>query len=169
MKTFVSVAVDFISTTAVIPASDPNITSRAEELITAKQILGEVKQNPLTIDKPEAMYYATKDFMRALRARNIDRILPAPQPPPPPPDLPPEEENAMFIKDQTPKALPQQNHMRHIEFHEGFMESNWGEQLTPNGKNMMDVHQRDHKAFLYVQEEQQRQRMEAEMEGGIGG
>jgi hypothetical protein len=160
MKTFVSVAADFSSTQAVIPASDPNITSRAEELITAQQILGEVKANPLMMNNPEAIYYATKDYLRALRARNIDRMLKPPQPPPPPPDLPPEQENALFIKDQAPKVLPKQNHARHIEFHDGFLESAWGQELTPNGKNMLDAHQREHKAFLYMQEEQQRQAME---------
>jgi hypothetical protein len=163
-KTFQSMALDFASTRAVIPASDPNITSRAEELITSQQTLGEVKQNPLTAQNPESMYHATKAFFRALRVRDIDRILPAPKPPPPPPDLPPEQENAEFIKDKPTQALPQQNHVRHLQFHEGFIESVWGEELTPNAKNMMDSHMRDHKAFLYMQEESQRQAQEQ----GIG-
>jgi hypothetical protein len=148
---------DFSSNIEIIPVSDPNITSRAEKLIKSQQVLGEAKQNPLMAQNPESLYWATREYLEALEATNIDAMLKKPEPPPPPPDIPPEEENAMFIKDQMPKVLPNQNHMRHLAFHEGFIESQWAVELTPNGKNNFDSHLRDHKSFLYLQEEKQRQ------------
>jgi hypothetical protein len=168
MKTFKSGFIDFSSPIAVIPASDPNITSRAEELITAQQVLNEVKQNPLTAQNPQSLYFATKDYFRALRTRDMDRILKMPEPPPPPPDLPPEQENAMLLKDTITPALQNQDHPYHIDTHEGFRNSQWYEQLTPHGKQLHEAHEREHMAFLYLQEEQQRKQLAAQAQQFMG-
>jgi hypothetical protein len=150
---------DFADTMKLIPVSDPNITSRAEVLITAQETLASVMKNPLSANNPQALYVATKNYYKALKAEDIDIICPEPQAPPPPPDLPPEEENAMMLREQGAQALPQQNHEGHLQSHQAFLESAWGEKLTPHGKKAMEAHEQEHMALWYMMTEQQKAQM----------
>jgi len=170
-KTFQSGKADFSSNVMIIPVSDPNITSRAEKLIKSQQVLGEVKSNPLTAQNPTSIYFATKDYLESLEAPNIDAMLQKPEPPPPPPDYPPEQENAMLIKDTITPALQHQDHRSHVTTHDGFKASNWSEQLTPHGKKLLEAHTMEHMSFLYLQDEQQRKQLAAQAAqmGGMGG
>ena len=170
-KSFESGKVDFSSNVMVIPVSDPNITSRAEKLIKAQQVLQESKANPLMANNPESIYFATKDYLEALEAPNIDGLLKKPPPPQPPPDYPPEQENSMMLKDTSTPALQQQNHPEHITVHDGFKESNWHDQLTPHGKKLLEAHTREHMGFLYIQEAQHHKQQAgmAAQNGGMSG
>jgi len=156
---------DFASNVMVIPVSDPNITSRAEKLIKSQQVLQEAKTNPLMMQNPESMYYATKEYLEALEAPNIESILKKPGPPPPPPDLQPEQENSMLIKDTITPALPHQNHHEHVTVHDGFKASNYHDQLTPHGKKLLEAHTREHLGFIYLNEAAQHKAMAQAMKG----
>jgi len=153
METYQTGRSDFSSPIDVIPVSDPNITSQAERLLKAQQILNEVKSNPLTGQNPQSLYFATKEYLEAFQCGYVDQILPPPKPQEPP-DLTPEEENAEFIREVGAHALPQQDHVFHIKSHNAFLISNWGESLKPHGKNLVDAHLKDHLAFAYLQQEQ---------------
>lgn len=152
-KTLKSGKADFANMVDVIPVSDPNITSRAEQLIKAQQVLTEAKSNPLMAQNPMSLYFATKAYLEAFDARNIDQILPMPEPQEPP-DLTPEEEHAEFLRDVSVKPLPQQDHVHHITNHKAFQASVWFNQLTPQGKKVFEAHMRDTLAFLYLAQEQ---------------
>ncbi len=155
-RTMNSGRMDFASNIEVIPVSDPNITSRAEKLIKAQQVLLEAKQNPLIMNNPPSLYLATRNYMVALEAPDIDGLVPEPQPPPPPPDLPPEEENGLFLKEQSAEPLPNQNHAGHYQSHIAFQESMWAEKLTPHGKKLMEAHLMATLSLMYLQEERLR-------------
>lgn len=157
MQTYQTGRADYSSNIDVIPVSDPNITSRAEQLIKSQQVLAEVKQNPLTMQNPEAIYYATREYLKTLGVTTeLDAVLPKPEPPPEPPDLTPQEENAAALKEQYSQPLEIQDHLAHLFNHETFMQSEWGTRLTPQGKNVMDQHVKEHLAFAYLAEEQQK-------------
>jgi hypothetical protein len=169
MKTFQSGRLDFASNIGIIPVSDPNITSRAEKIIQAQQVLVEAKQNPL-MQNPVSLYFATRAYLEALRTPNLDVILQKPQPPEPK-DLPADQENSMFLREQSAEPLIQQDHMAHWNAHDIFMNSQWGEELTPQGKKVMEVHIRTHKAMMYAVEQQAKKHMArqaAALEGMLG-
>jgi hypothetical protein len=166
---FVSGKDDFTNDIEVIPVSDPNISSRAEKLIKSQQVLNTVMSNPLSQNEPSAIYEATKSFYEAMEVTNIDEILPKPpDEPPPPPDLPPQEENAMALKEIGTPALPQQDHIDHIQEHRVFLESSWQQELTPQGRNVLEAHIREHLSFAYLMEQQAQMQIEQELaQGGM--
>lgn len=164
MKTYDIGKLDFINYIDVKPASDPNITSRAEKLIKAKSTYEMAVNNPLIATDMEAMYEITKDWLVANEVQNIDLKLKKPQPQEPP-DLTPQEEHAEFIKEKGVEPLPIQDHIKHANEHNTFSTSTWFEQLTPQGKNLFEDHMKKTMALVYLQEQQIL--MEAE-NGGIG-
>lgn len=141
---------DFLSTMKVIPASDPNVTNQAERFIKAQQAYQTGMQNPMIANNPEAMYVLLVELYSAYGSSDIDIIVKKPLPPPPPPDLSAQEENAEFLKEKMSQVLPQQNHEEHLNVHDNFQNSAWGEQLTPYGKDALEAHIRDTKAALYL-------------------
>lgn len=150
-RTMESGKADFVSLVEVIPASDPNITSKAERLIKSQQILQNVRTSPLTKDDPMAQYYAEREYYESLGATNIDSFLKEPKPEAPK-DTPPIEENAMFLKEQTSQVLPQQNHRDHYVTHEAMLLSPvWSGYITPLGKKITEAHMREHIALAYAQ------------------
>jgi len=171
-KTLQSGKADFISLIEVIPASDPNITSKAERLLKAQQMLQSIRQSPLTGQDKDAIYYAEKEYYEALGATNIDAFLKKPEPEQPK-DIPPIEENAMFMKEQSVPALPQQNHFEHYKLHEAFLNSPmWSGYITPLGKKSCEMNMREHLAFAYAQEAQLKQKMAQRQmmtQGGMSG
>jgi hypothetical protein len=173
MKDFVSGRDDFSNDIEVIPVSDPNISSRAEKLIKSQQVLQSVTTCPLSAQDPQAIYEAYKAHYEAMEVVNIDKILPKPpDEPPPPPDLPPQEENSMALKEVGTPALPQQDHVDHIQEHRVFLMSSWAEELTPQGKNVLEAHIKEHLAFAYMVEQAANQiqmQQEGGMNVGVGG
>lgn len=171
MQYFVSGKDDFANEIEVIPVSDPNITSRAEKLIKSQQVMADVMSAPISTQGEKQIYLAKRDYYEALEVQNIDELLPPPpDEPPPPPDLPPQEENALALKETGTPALPQQDHIDHIQEHEAFLESSWAERLTPQGKNVLDAHIKEHLAFAYLAEQQaQMELAQMEEQYGMGG
>lgn len=167
MDTYQSGRADFADTINVIPVSDPNITSRAEKLTKAQQVYQFVMTNPLTSGDNEIIMEATMGVYEAMEVQNAVKLLPKKEDTQPP-DLPPQEENAGFIKEVGAVALPQQNQQAHMDAHGAFMASMFGQQLTPHGKKLIEAHHRDHLAFMYLQFEQENQQMlAAQMMGGM--
>ncbi len=153
---------DYANSVDVIPVSDPIITSRAEKLAKAKEMYAVAVENPLIANNPEGLYEATVQLLEALETRNKDVILQKPPEPQPPPDLTPEEENAGFLKEVGAYVLPQQDHGDHLEKHAVFKESEWGKQLTPQGKNLLESHERETMSAQYMKEQEATQEAMAE-------
>lgn len=160
---------DFQADLDVFPVSDPMITSKAEQIIKAKEFRDEVYNNPDTSQSPEARYRATLNYFKAL---DIDQPEAYIQPPPPPPDIPPFEENAMFLKEETAQVLPTQQHMHHIEVHQSMLEGAYANQLTATAKQIMEQHHLEHMAAMYLQEmqaaeQEQAAAAQAALQGGV--
>jgi chaperonin GroES len=153
IQTLQSGRLDFSLSVDVIPVSDPTITSRAEKLIRARQAYELGLQNPLIANNPLSLYGLTKELLEALEVKNIDEILQKPEPQEPP-DLRPEEEEAEFLAERGVQPLPQQDHALHLQSHQIFVQSAWGERLTPQGKKLLEAHVRETISLLYLQERQ---------------
>lgn len=139
---------------SVQPAADPELASRAERMALAKAVMDTVVSSPVSNQDPQAVYTATKNFLRAGGADDslLDECYPPPQAPPPPPDLPAYEENARFLEGQPNTALPDQDHVQHIGEHGAFLQSDMGLQLPPEGKDAVMRHIRAHQAMIIRQE-----------------
>jgi len=152
---------DFTNSVDVIPVADPTITSRAEILAKAKERMA-LLEDPMVGNNPESRHEIIDQYLDALETRNKDVILQMPPPPQPPPDLTPTEENAGFLKEVGAYVLPQQDHEAHLEEHQTFLESEWGEQLTPQGKNLIEAHMRETLSAQYTKEQEATQEAMAE-------
>lgn len=153
MKSFKSGLFDFKSDVKIVPTSDPNVTSKAEDLTLSKEAYAFGMANPLISNNPEAIYLLTKNILRALGIDNLDEILKKPEPPMPK-DTPPEEENANFLKEVSAVLLPQQDHRKHLESHSVFQQSLWSQSLSSQGKNLLKAHLQETLSQLYLQEQQ---------------
>lgn len=74
MITFQSGRQDFMNSVDVCPSSDPNITSRAEKLMKAKEVYQTLAGNPLVMQNPFAMYEITNDYLLAMGVENVERF-----------------------------------------------------------------------------------------------
>lgn len=150
MQTYQAGWMDFANNIDVIPSSDPSITSRAEKLIKAREAYTMGMQNPMIANNPEALYRLTKEIYEALEVKNIDQILKMPEPQEPS-DVPPQEENAGFLKETAANIHPAQDNFAHMEAHQIFAQSVWGQQLTPQGKKLLEAHLQETMAAAYMQ------------------
>ena len=148
-KSYVISKADYVSTLDVLPVSDPNITSKAERVIKVREAWNFMKENPIMSQDQEAVYLLSKEMLAALEVDNIDKLVKMPEPEEPP-DLTPEEEHAGFIREVEAVSLPHQDHASHLEAHQTFGESLFGEELTPQGKQLLQAHIRDTTANLYL-------------------
>jgi chaperonin GroES len=159
----IDMAGDYLGDIDLQPVSDPRIVSRTEKVALAEQVLARVMENPATQNDPRARTEAYRYWYEAMEIPEYERFLE--QPPQPPPDLPQPQENAMMMNEQEIHALPQQNHMEHIGIMDEIMKSTFAEEFTPRGKRLMEIHRREHTAFLYLQSVQGE---EMEQQQGLG-
>ena len=138
---------DFSGIYNIAPVSDPRISSRAEKVALAEQVLQKVMSNPATANDSEIRREAFAQFYEAMGVQEYEKFLEKQQNPP---DLPQEEENAMFIRGENINALPNQNHLKHIAIIDEFMESPYYNELDGDSKNNIDQHRKQHVAFKYL-------------------
>jgi len=141
---------DYANMIDVIHVSDPTITSKAEKLVKAQTVFQAVMNDQEST--PENRYEAKKKYLEANEIMNVDQYITKPQPSEPP-DLSPVEENALFLQEKDSVVLPQQDHIKHRESHQIFYESMWGEQLTAQGKKLVEHHNMVHMSYQYTQEQ----------------
>lgn len=105
---------DYAPIVAVIPVSDPNISSNAHRMAKAQTILQAAQQAPQLHDMREIyrQFYTAMDFV------NVDKIMPSPaqaQPNDPMSDI------SAAQQGQPIKAFPGQDHKSHIAIKQAFM------------------------------------------------
>ena len=105
---------DFDDRIDILPVSDPNIFSMSQRLSLAQTQLQLAQAAPQIHNQ----YEAYRRMYDALDVKNIDSILPAPQPPAP---VDPAMENANSIKGMPLQAFPQQDHEAHLMAHAVFL------------------------------------------------
>lgn len=160
---------DFKVDIAIKPVSDPNITSLQEQAAKAQLVYQTVLSNPLTAQNPQAIYEATKIYLKSVEIPDyeINKVLVPPPPPSPPPNYSQEEENQIYLKGGSAQVLPEQNHQQHLAVLQEFEESPYAQNLSPEGKKGIEQHKRDHLAELYGQQVAQQRTMDAQLAAQI--
>ena len=133
-------AQDFDGRIDILPISDPNIFSMAQRMSLAQTQLQLAQAAP----QMHNLYEAYRRMYDALDVKNIDDILPAPQPPQP---IDPATENGNALKGMPLQAFPQQDHEAHLKVHVMALK-NPASQLNPQGFIMLHSHIQDHVAAL---------------------
>jgi len=138
---------DFLNIRDVVPVSDPEIVSRTERVLKAQQVWELTMSSPVTAQNEAAIRAAQLRLYKSLDIENPEELMP---PPPEPPNLSPEEENANLLMQKPATALPQQSHQHHLVVHEDLAEGAFADQLTPEGKKLLEQHMREHVGLLYL-------------------
>jgi len=109
-------AIDFDDNIDILPVSDPNIFSMSQRVTLAQNQLQLAQSNPQMHNLREAY----RRMYIALGVKDIEQILPIPQPPQP---QDPAMEHSVVLRGAPLQAFPQQNHELHIKAHRTFMSS----------------------------------------------
>ena len=108
---------DFDEKVDIIPIADPNIFSQTQRITMAQTELQLAQSNP----QMHNLYEAFHDMYSAIGVKDIDKILPPPQPPSP---IDPAVENILAMSNKPFQAFKGQDHQAHITTHLNFMSTN---------------------------------------------
>jgi len=108
---------DFDDKVDIVPVADPNIFSQTQRITMAQTELQLAQANP----QMHNMYEAFHDMYSAIGVKDIDKILPPPQPPSP---MDPAVENILAMSNKPFQAFKGQDHQAHITTHLNFMSTN---------------------------------------------
>jgi hypothetical protein len=129
-------AQDFDGRVDILPVSDPSIFSMAQRLSLAQTQLQLAQAAP----QMHNLYEAYRRMYDALDVKNIDAILPAPQPPQ---AMDPAKENAAALKGAPSQPFPEQDHRAHIRVHATLLRSP-ALQANPQAFLLLQSHIQDH-------------------------
>ena len=105
---------DFDDRIDILPVADPNIYSQTQRISMAQMQLQLAQSNP----KMHNLYQAYRSMYEAVGIKNINAVLPPPQPPQP---MDPSLEHILAISGKPFQAYPGQDHKAHIDAHLSFM------------------------------------------------
>ena len=108
---------DFDDKVDILPVADPNIFSQSQRISLAQTELQLAQSNP----GMHNLYEAYRHMYQAIGIKNIDQILPPPQPPSP---MDPAQENILAMSNKPFQAFKGQDHQAHVTTHLNFMASN---------------------------------------------
>ena len=131
---------DFDGRVDILPVSDPSIFSMSQRLSLAQTQMQLASQAPQLHNQ----YEAYRRMYDALDVKNIDAILPPPQPPQP---IDPATENANAVKGMPLQAFPDQDHEAHIMTHAMFLSSQVGA-ANPQAFMLLLSHVQEHIGML---------------------
>ena len=110
-------SLDFDDKIDILPVADPNIFSQTQRINLAQTEMQLAMSNP----QMHNLYQVYRTMYEAIGVKNIDLILPPPQPPTP---LDPSIEHINAMTGQPFQAFAGQDHTAHIEAHLNFMQLN---------------------------------------------
>ena len=131
---------DFDGRVDILPVSDPSIFSMAQRLSLAQTQLQMAQQAPQIHNQ----YEAFRRMYDALDIKNIEAILPPPQPPQP---IDPASENANSIKAAPLQVFPDQDHEAHVRAHVAFLATP-ASQVNPQGFALLQAHVQEHVGLM---------------------
>jgi hypothetical protein len=105
---------DFDERIDILPIADPNIFSQTQRISLAQTQLQLAQTNP----QMHNLYQAYRSMYEAIGVKNVDLILPPPQPPQP---MDPAMEHIQAMSGKKFQAFPKQDHKAHIDAHLNFM------------------------------------------------
>jgi len=124
---------DYMDDFRIVPVFDPKYSTRSAKLAKAEAVLTFIMQNPLTMQDGESIYIASKDYLEALDAEDIDLLLKKPQDQRPVRIDDQNLENTYFLMPPEKRPLfdvfPDQDHIAHIQMIDKFM--GWLDQSQP--------------------------------------
>jgi hypothetical protein len=155
---------DFDDRVDVLPVADPNIFSQTQRISMAQTQLQLAQSNP----QMHNLYQAYRSMYEAIGVKNINAILPPPQPPQP---MDPSLEHITALSGGPFQAFGGQDHRSHIDAHLNFMQLN----LVKNNPMVMGAMQKnilEHISLMaqeqiqleFQQELQQLQMMQQQMQ-----
>ena len=109
--------VDFDDRVDIVPVADPNIFSMSQRITLAQTQLQIATSNP----QLHNMYQIYRNMYNAIGVKNIDAVLPPPQPTAP---MDPSMEHINAMAGKPFQAFPNQDHRAHITAHLNFMSTN---------------------------------------------
>jgi len=109
---------DFDDRIDIVPVADPNIFSMTQRIQLAQTELQLAMSNP----QMHNLYESYRKMYEALGIKNIDQLLPPPQPPQP---KDPALEHIDAMAGKPFQAYPKQDHRAHITAHMNFMATNF--------------------------------------------
>ena len=133
-------AQDFDGRVDILPVSDPSIFSMAQRLSLAQSQLQLAQAAP----QMHNLYEAYRRMYDALDVKNIDAILPAPQPPQP---KDPATENSEALKGTPNIAFKEQDHRAHIRVHAALLQSP-AIRTNPQAELIIQAHIQEHVALF---------------------
>ena len=125
-------AADFDDKIDILPIADPNIFSQSQRITLAQTELQLAMSNP----QLHNLYEAYRDMYTAIGVKDVNRILPPPQPPQP---MDPAAENIMAMSGKPFQAFKGQDHRAHITSHLNFMATN----MVKNNPTIMGALQKN--------------------------
>jgi len=123
---------DFDERIDILPIADPNIFSQTQRISLAQTQLQLAQTNP----RIHNLYQAYRSMYEAIGVKNVDLILPPPQPPQP---MDPSMEHIQAMGGKSFQAFPKQDHKAHIDAHLSFM----GTILVRNNPAMVSALQKN--------------------------
>ena len=123
---------DFDQRIDILPIADPNIFSQTQRISLAQTQLQLAQTNP----QIHNLYQAYRSMYEAIGIKNVDLILPPPQPPQP---MDPSMEHIQAMGGKIFQAFPKQDHKAHIDAHLSFM----GTILVRNNPAMVSAIQKN--------------------------
>ena len=155
---------DFDQRIDILPIADPNIFSQTQRISLAQTQLQLAQTNP----QMHNLYQAYRSMYEAIGVKNVDLILPPPQPPAP---MDPAMEHIQAMSGKKFQAFPKQDHKAHIDSHLSFM----GTIMVKNNPTLASVLQKnilEHITLMaqeqvqleFAQEMMQMQQMQAQLQ-----
>ena len=123
---------DFDDKVDILPVADPNIFSQTQRINLAQTEMQLAMSNP----QMHNLYQVYRTMYEAIGVKNIDLILPPPQPPAP---MDPSMEHINSMTGQPFQAFAGQDHTAHIEAHLNFMQLN----MIKNNPMAMNIIQKN--------------------------
>lgn len=137
---------DYISDLKIQPIIDPKMTTMKQRLAKAESEWAFLSQNPLVLNSPMHLYNASRRYLEAVEAENIDEVLPRPMSEMMPRIEDPGMENLLAMADTPvmPMVYPDQDHAMHIAVH---MQLWNNPQLGGAGRSALWDHITSHRLF----------------------
>jgi chaperonin GroES len=146
---------DFNGVQHVIPMGDPSYASKIQRRQEAQEMMAAMMGNPLVgmsnpklqLANPRFMWELTKDFLESYDKKYLRGFLPKL----PDPMIDPEAENASFMAGEYVKPKQGEDHVGHLHVHENFKKSEFYSGLTREKKDLLDQHQEETRALMYLE------------------
>jgi len=137
--------VDFEGKLDVVPVGDPSYANRGIRRQEATEIMMGLINNPviglknpqLQVQKPEALYAATKKWLETFDSfKDMSKLLPdLPEPP-----ISPEAENALFMQGDSHDPAPGEDYLAHVKAHQQFKTSPYFQAMPKEYQALLDEH-----------------------------